>query len=113
MTTTKSTYIVTDPCYIMSDAQYDKYLKDTDGEVYHVEPYTVEGLGVVIQGAHVDEIDLKVGKNKEIMSDSGLTALIKLDDGFELNENHGTAVTTKEDVATNWFLKARDLVTQW
>lgn len=113
MTTTNSTdkkqYLVTDPCYFMEDDVYSTFIDTDDGEVDSSNPFVIGGFGTVLQSEQMGELNVKVGKNKEFMSDSGLICLVEVDGDIEITEHMGTAVTLKKEVAEKWFAKGHDI----
>lgn len=100
-------YLVTDPCYVVPNDDWDKFLNETGfGEICMGEdPYVIEGFGKILVSDGTDGGDgcWNVSRGKQVMADAGLVCIVELDEGVVPTEYNGNAVTRTLGVAEHWF----------
>lgn len=97
-------FLVTDPCYVVPDSEWDNFLKDSDFGIIQSfnEPYHVEGIGNIVESKSTENGDgsiLLTHSGKQVGVDSGLVCIVELEEDYEISDNNGNAVTDKELVA--------------
>lgn len=120
-------YLITDPCYIVPDDEWSKFVDDMYGndsmaDEERVLPYKVEGIGTIVRMSNTAYGDggctvSENGKSWEIGVDAGLVCLVECDDSLDIekvSKDKGYAltlgaVTENKTTADRWYAKAQQI----
>lgn len=102
-------YLVTDPCYVVDNKDWDKFLTATDtGDSLPADGYVIEGVGKVISmegsnggdGSWHPEV---LRPSIEVNADAGLVCIVELLDSYTPTAYNGNAITEDKGTAEDWL----------
>lgn len=106
----KQMYLVTDPCYIVPNDEWQKFVDDSyKGNFFEPPlPYIIKGFGKIVECDSTANGDgtQKVAKDKEVNVDSGTVCLVELEDGVTPTDYQGTATTDDKGLAEHYYERA-------
>lgn len=103
-----SKFLVTDPCYIVPDEDWSKFLDETSlGEELPEGGWKINGVGKIIEISGTDNGDgsVKIGK-WEVGVDAGLVCIAEVSNTYKLPKHGLGALTSSREEAERWFEKA-------
>jgi hypothetical protein len=98
-------FMITDPCYIVNDGEWDKFLKVSDYGDDIFEPFKIDGGEILVCSPTKFGDGYKIINKVRVTVDAGLVCVAQ----FDKKPKGRNLVTQDFDQAMKWFRQAKQI----